>query len=260
MHADSPFPETCGARPGGPLTGRYPWVAMYHSVDDSPDDPYNVTVTPERLRQQLSWLRSRGLRGVGVAELLAARRRGAGRGLVGLTFDDGYGDFVENALPLLRHYECTATVFVLAGRLGGDNAWDADGPRKPLLTAQGIRAAAKAGMEIGSHGLLHVDLTRLGERERRAEIQRSGAQIAELTGGTVHGFCYPYGSIDRATVDAVRRAGYQYGCAVSPGPLAGIHALPRVFVGQRDTPWRLELKRRIRPGRRRARQVEESAR
>ncbi|MFZ3561808.1 polysaccharide deacetylase family protein [Streptomyces sp. BH055] len=221
---------------------------MYHSVDDCSDDPYNVTVSIERLRQQLSWLRSRGLRGVGVAQLLDARSRGLGRGLVGLTFDDGYGDFVENALPLLRHYDCTATVFVLAGRLGGENAWDASGPRKPLLTAQGIRAAAAAGMEIGSHGLLHVDLTRLDEDERRAEIQHSRAQIAELIGGPVHGFCYPYGSVDAPTVEAVRRAGYRYACAVSPGPLTGVHAMPRVFVGQRDTRWRLELKRRVHPG------------
>ncbi|MGY0490197.1 polysaccharide deacetylase family protein [Streptomyces sp. WG-D5] len=233
---------------------------MYHSVDDCPDDPYNVTVTPERLRQQLSWLRSRNLRGVGVAELLDARARGAGRGLVGLTFDDGYGDFVENALPLLKHYECSATVFVLVGRLGGENEWDASGPRKPLLTAQGIRAAAAAGMEIGSHGLLHVDLTQVDEAERRAEIQRSKAQLSELIGGPVHGFCYPYGRVDARTVEAVRGAGYRYGCAVSPGPLAGVHAMPRVFVGQRDTPWRLELKRRIHPGRKPAWRVQEGAR
>ncbi|NEB75768.1 polysaccharide deacetylase family protein [Streptomyces sp. SID14478] len=225
---------------------------MYHSVDDCADDPYNITVTPERLRQQLHWLRSRGLRGVSVAELLDARSRGVGRGLVGLTFDDGYGDFVENALPLLRHYECSATVFVLPGRLGGENEWDVQGPRKPLLTPQGIRAAAAAGMEIGSHGLMHVDLTRADDEERRAEVQRSKAHIEELTGGEVHGFCYPYGCVDRPTVEAVRRAGYRYACAISPGVLTGVHALPRVFVGQRDTAWRLELKRRMHRLRRRA--------
>lgn len=79
-----------------------PWIAMYHSVGDCSDDPYRVTVSPGRLDQQLGALRRRGLRGVGVAELLAARARGAGAGLVGLTFDDGYADFVSAALPLLR--------------------------------------------------------------------------------------------------------------------------------------------------------------
>ncbi|MEV5611049.1 polysaccharide deacetylase family protein [Streptomyces sp. NPDC052225] len=257
--------DTASQEPRGPRTrellpGRSPWVAMYHSVDDCTEDPYNVTVTPDRLQEQLHWLRSRGLRGVSVAELLAARRRGAGRGLVGLTFDDGYGDFVDNAIPLLRHYECSATVFVLAGRLGGENDWDVEGPRKPLLTAQGIRAAAAAGMEIGSHGLMHVDLTRTDEEQRRAEIQRSKAQIEELTGREVRGFCYPYGLVDPPTVEAVRRAGYRYACAISPGSLAGVHALPRVFVGQRDAPWRMELKRRVHRVRRRSLRIGEAAR
>ncbi|MEU6393359.1 polysaccharide deacetylase family protein [Streptomyces sp. NPDC046939] len=242
------------------LSGPPAWVAMYHSVDDCPDDPYNVTVTPERLGQQLGWLRARGLRGVSVAELLDARARGAGRGLVALTFDDGYGDFVDHALPLLRHHDCTATVFVLPGRVGGDNAWDAEGPRKPLLTAQGIRTAAAAGMEIGSHGLMHVDLTRVGEPELRAEIAGSKARVEELTGRQAQGFCYPYGHVDERTVRAVREAGYRYGCAISPGHLTGVHAMPRVYVGQRDTPLRLELKRRLHRVRRRAWQPGEDAR
>ncbi|RAJ73850.1 MULTISPECIES: polysaccharide deacetylase family protein [unclassified Streptomyces] len=260
MTVETALKDTPGLRSRELLPGRSPWVAMYHSVDDCSDDPYNVTVTPDRLQQQLRWLRSRGLRGVSVAELLRARARGAGRGLVGLTFDDGYGDFVENALPLLRHYECTATVFVLAGRLGGENAWDTEGPRKPLLTPQGIRKAAAAGMEIGSHGLMHVDLTHADEDQRRAEVQRSKAQIEEITGAEVLGFCYPYGYVDSATVEAVRRAGYRYGCAISPGPLTSVHAMPRVYVGQRDTPWRLELKRRAHRVLRRPWQVGECAR
>jgi hypothetical protein len=68
---------------------RQPLVLMYHSVDPDPDDPYQVTVSPRRFEQQLSWLERRGLRGVSMAELLAARRRRCDAGLVGLTFDDG---------------------------------------------------------------------------------------------------------------------------------------------------------------------------
>ncbi|MCX3062706.1 polysaccharide deacetylase family protein [Streptomyces beihaiensis] len=224
---------------------------MYHSVDHCADDPYAITVTPDRLDQQLGWLRARGLRGVGVARLLDARRRGTAHGLVGLTFDDGYADFVEHALPVLRRHDCTATVFVLPGRLGGDNAWDSEGPRKPLLTEDGIRAAAAAGMEIGSHGLTHVDLTTADDALRTAEIRESKRYVEELTGRPAPGFCYPYGTVDPATADAVRAAGYRYACAIWPGPLTGPYALPRVYVGQRDTPLRLELKRRMHAIRRR---------
>ncbi|MEV5954325.1 polysaccharide deacetylase family protein [Streptomyces sp. NPDC051987] len=224
---------------------------MYHSVGDCSDDPYRVTVTPERLDQQLGWLRRRGLRGVSVAELRAARARGEGRRLVGLTFDDGYADFLDHALPLLERWGCGATLFVLPGRLGGDNAWDPLGPRKALLTADGIRRAAKGGVEIGSHGLTHVDLTKADEATLRAEVADSRALLEELVQAPVEGFCYPYGTVDRRAVDAVRDAGYGYACAIDPGPLGGPHALPRVHVGQGDNAPRLFLKYRLHRLRRR---------
>ncbi|MFV0135920.1 polysaccharide deacetylase family protein [Streptomyces sp. HMX87] len=225
---------------------------MYHSVGDRSDDPYRVTVTPGRLDGQLGWLRRRGLRGVSVADLLAARARGEGRGLVGLTFDDGYADFVTHALPLLRKWDCGATLFVLPGRLGADNAWDRLGPRKPLLTADGIRHVAAEGVEIGSHGLTHVDLTEADDATLRAEVAGSRARLTELTGAPVTGFCYPYGTVDRRVADAVRQAGYGYGCAIDPGALTGPYALPRIHVGESDTAVRLLLKRALHRWRRRA--------
>lgn len=228
-----------------------PWIAMYHSVGDRTDDPYRITVTPERLDRQLRWLRGRGLTGVSLAALLAARARGEDRGLVGLTFDDGYADFVEHALPVLNRHGCGATLFVLPGRLGGDNAWDPLGPRRPLLTADGIRRAAAEGVEIGSHGLTHLDLTTVDDRTLRAEVTESRAALAELTGTPVDGFCYPYGTVDQRCVHAVREAGYAYACAIDPGPLTGRHALPRLHIGQRDNAVRLFLKYRLHRLRRR---------
>ncbi|MDV9178670.1 polysaccharide deacetylase family protein [Streptomyces sp. W16] len=242
--ADSP---TTGSR----VTGPVPWVAMYHSVGDCSDDPYRITVTPDRLDRQLRWLSRRGLRGVSMADLLAARARGEGHGLVGLTFDDGYADFADNALPVLARWDCGATLFVLPGRLGGDNAWDPLGPRKPLLTADGIRHAAAEGVEIGSHGLTHVDLTKTDDATLRAEVAESRSVLAELTGTDVDGFCYPYGTIDARAMNAVREAGYTYACAIDPGDLNGVHALPRVHIGQNDTAVRLFLKYRLHGLRRR---------
>ncbi|MEU6478861.1 polysaccharide deacetylase family protein [Streptomyces sp. NPDC047017] len=238
------------ARPGE-RAGSVPWVAMYHSVGDRAYDPYRITVTPDRLARQLRWLRRHGLRGVPVRDLLAARARGAGRGLVGLTFDDGYADFVTTALPLLHRHACGATLFVLPGRLGGDNDWDPRGPRKPLLSADAVRHAAAEGVEIGSHGLTHVDLTRADDRTLAAEVTESRALLQELTGRRVDGFCYPYGTVDARTLTAVREAGYGYACAIDPGPLTGPHALPRLHIGQHDTAWRLHLKRRLHRLRRR---------
>jgi peptidoglycan/xylan/chitin deacetylase (PgdA/CDA1 family) len=224
---------------------RVPWALMYHCVGDPSDDPYQVTVSPDRLARQLRWLSRRGLTGVSMRELLAARARGRAARLVGLTFDDGYRDFLTEAVPLLRRYGHTATVFVLPGRLGGDNGWDPRGPRRPLLDAGGVRAAEAEGMEIGSHGLLHQDLTAADDAALAAEVAESRAWLADITGTVPGGFCYPYGVLDARVVRAVRAAGYAYGCAVDPGPLAGPYALPRAYVGQRDTSPRLHAKRAL---------------
>ncbi|MFI6933214.1 polysaccharide deacetylase family protein [Streptomyces sp. NPDC050287] len=244
---DSPVTGTVLAARSRPA----PWVAMYHSVGDRSDDPYRITVTPERLEGQLAWLRRRGLRGVSLRELFAARAQGRGRSLVGLTFDDGYADFLTHALPVLLRWNCGATVFVLPGRLGGVNSWDPLGPRKPLLTADDIRHAAAEGVEIGSHGLTHVDLTRADDVTLKAEVGDSRALLTELTGAPVDGFCYPYGRVDRRVVAAARDAGYTYACAIAPGDLTGPHAVPRLHIGDNDTAWRLHLKHKLHRLRRR---------
>ncbi|CAH9416419.1 MULTISPECIES: polysaccharide deacetylase family protein [Streptomyces] len=224
-----------------PHTRRQPWILTYHSVTDPSDDPYGITVSPERLDEQLSWLRSRRLTGVGVSELL---RTGASerRGLVGLTFDDGYADFLDEALPVLRKHGFRATVYVLPGRPGGVNEWDPLGPRKPLLTHEGVRRVAAAGMEVGSHGLYHRDLTGLSDEELRRETRDSRELIGDLTGSLPEGFCYPYGILDRRVTQAARSAGYGHACALTPGPLLSRFALPRTHISQADRGVRLWAK------------------
>jgi peptidoglycan/xylan/chitin deacetylase (PgdA/CDA1 family) len=230
-------PDECPDEHGSGLSSP---VLMYHSVAPYEQDPYLVTVRPARFEQQLRWLHRRGLRGTSMRELLAARRAGTDRGLVGLTFDDGYADFCEFALPALARFGFTATVFVIADLIGGTNSWDVVGPRKALMTAQEIRHVAERGVEIGSHSRRHVSLPSTGELF--AEVTESRIILEEVTGGEVTGFCYPYGHIDAMALDAVRAAGYHYGCAIWRSPLTGLHALPRTYIGDRDGPLRLLAK------------------
>ncbi|MFD4408315.1 polysaccharide deacetylase family protein [Streptomyces sp. NPDC058466] len=243
-------PRTAEPAPGPVVRGRPrrspAWVAMYHSVSDCTEDPFNVTVSPARLDRQLAWLRGRGLRGVSVRALLDARARREERGLVGLTFDDGYADFLTTALPVLSRWECGATVFPVVGRLGEENDWEVSGPRKRLLDADDLRHLAAAGFEVASHGLTHIDLTRVPDDVLNAEVHGSRALLAELTGHEIQGFCYPYGTVDARVRAAVQSAGYRYACAIAPGSEnVGDLALPRIHIGQSDTAPRLEVKRRL---------------
>src|SRR5690242_9105391 len=78
--------------------GGIPMVLMYHSVAPSHFDPHRATVSPQRFERQMRWLRGSRLRGVSMAELLDARDQRRARGLIGLTFDDGYRDFFTYAM------------------------------------------------------------------------------------------------------------------------------------------------------------------
>jgi peptidoglycan/xylan/chitin deacetylase (PgdA/CDA1 family) len=224
------------------LRQRQPVVLMYHSVAPYHEDPYQVTVSPHRFELQMRWLDRRGLRGASMRELLAARRRGCEAGLVGLTFDDGYDDFLHYALPVLIRHGFTATAFVIAGRLGGVNAWDARGPRKVLMTASQVREAAAAGIEIGSHGLRHVTLNDTSDLALIREQRVSRDILQDVTGTEIGGFCYPYGHLNRRVLDGAQGAGYDYGCAIWTSELTGRYAMPRVYVGEADGAARLRAK------------------
>lgn len=211
-----------------------PMVLMYHSVAPYEQDPYGITVSPARFERHLRWLRRRGLRGVSMSALLEAWRAGRARGLIGLTFDDGYADFLEYALPVLAQYGFGATAFPVAGLLGGNNDWDPDGPRKPLMTEAQVRQVAEAGIEIGSHGMRHVSLPGIPAAALAAEAVESRAILRAVSGQDVAGFCYPFGHLDTPAVDAAREAGYSYCCAMGLTPETGVFAIPRAFVDDHD--------------------------
>ena len=223
--------------------GRLPMILMYHSVADVGDDPSHLSVAPGLFAEQMTTLRRLGLRGVSISSLADAMRARRARRLVGITFDDGYRNVLESAVPELKRHGFTATVFVIADRLGGTNEW-ASGPSMPLLSASEVSEVSHAGMEIASHSMTHTRLAGLPASQLEAEVSESRARLGELVGAPVRGFAYPYGSMDAAARRAVEDAGYDYACAVET-PMAefGIMALPRVYVGERDRAARMIAKR-----------------
>jgi peptidoglycan/xylan/chitin deacetylase (PgdA/CDA1 family) len=207
---------------------------MYHAVGQVAKDPFHLYVTPERFRRQMATLARLGLRGVSVGELGDALAAGGGAGLVAVTFDDGYRDVMRFALPVLRRYGFTATIFVVAGLLGRENAWDPP-PRRELMTGDDLRRLTEAGHEVGSHGDSHARLAGLEPGALAREVAGSRTALGRLLGVPPRSFCYPYGAVDTAAVRAVADAGYSYACAVQrtagpPDPLT----MPRIGIAETD--------------------------
>jgi len=218
-----------------------PFILMYHRVAEVSEN--SLCVTPSRFAEQMAWLKQHGLRGVGVGTLLDAMRAGRQRGLVGITFDDGYDNLVEAALPALLRHDFTATMFIVSGLLGRTNEWD-EGWVWPLMSAEQVRELAAAGMEIGSHSVTHLRLSGADADRLKAEVSDSRASLSDLIGDAIRGFAYPYGSMDTAAEQAVRDAGYDYACAwLTPMTELGLMTLPRMFIAECDGNIRMAAKR-----------------
>jgi peptidoglycan/xylan/chitin deacetylase (PgdA/CDA1 family) len=228
-------------------------VLMFHHVEPPPLAP--APLHPDSYVGRLEFgrlldvLASRRYRTLTLAD--AVERTRAGRPLprrsVVLTFDDGCRCFRDHALPELARRGMTATLFAVSGELGKTNRWDlpAGERREALLDADDLRRLAAAGVEIGSHGRHHRDLTDCPPDPLRDEVAGSRAELAAAIGRPVLTFCYPYGRLDGAAREAARAAGYLAAVTIHGQRGArgnDLHALPRMIVNPGDSRFELLLK------------------
>jgi len=190
----------------------YP-ILMYHQIDASParGTPLRgLTVTPGSFARQMGLLRLLGYRGVSMTELEPYLRGDAAGKVVGITFDDGYRNNLEHALPVLQRHGFTATCYAVSAPDVGRNAWDESlgVPQKPLLTPAEMRQWVGEGMDLGAHTRHHADLTQIGHDAAIDEIAGCKQELQDITGKEVRHFCYPYGRYKAEHVQMVKDAGY----------------------------------------------------
>jgi peptidoglycan/xylan/chitin deacetylase (PgdA/CDA1 family) len=192
------------------ILSRTPRLFMFHSVgeegaalctgEDAPQLP------EEAFREFLSWLVDNAtiVQARELARLIGARRFYRDR-FAALTFDDGFEDNFTVALPILKEFGVTATVYVTAGMIRSDPAAAGEG-----LTEEQIREMHAFGIEIGAHSLTHPHLDQIPIDAATHEIRRSREIVADLVSAPCEGFCYPYGGVNAAVADAVRSCGFDY--------------------------------------------------
>ncbi len=192
---------------------------MLHKITGPPArtrDPFDY-LRPESLDAKLGALRRAGLRSVPLDAFLEGGAAAA-NGFV-VTFDDGYRNVWQHALPILARHEVKAIQFLVAGKLGHQNDWDIAGGEvaEPLMDVAQVRDWLAAGHSIGSHGMNHRILKKLTSNEAREEIAGSRKRLEDTFGVAVRHFCYPSGRYNPQVRDLVREAGYQTACTVEFG-------------------------------------------
>lgn len=216
---------------------------MYHRIARCPKGTLvpGHYVSPAAFRRQLKALRWLKFKPIGLAEAVD-RLEGANLDeskRVALTFDDGYANFADAAMPLLLEQKVPATVFIVSNLIGATNEWDASkgDVRETLMTAVQIKDAFSKGMTIGSHSTRHQHLTTLSDGDAKAAIVQSKLQLESLIGSRVDYFCYPYGEENESVRRMVGEAGYRAAVATRKRPnVPGVdrYALSRVNI-RKDT-------------------------
>ncbi len=174
-------------------------ILTYHSIDSSRSV---ISLSAELFQRQMAFLAASGFSVLPLSRLLSLKNKQEEfpEKCIALTFDDGFKNFSESALPILRHFGFSATVFLITGRCGEDNDWPGqmDGlPRLPMLDWNDIESAAKQGIEFGAHTVTHPNLTKLTREQYAEEILASKTVIKERVGQEVSFFAYPYGIFNR---------------------------------------------------------------
>jgi len=219
-------------------------VLCYHSVH--PSAPFR-SATPELFSDHLAWLRE-------TCECIPFRQvleaKAADRGdcpTVSITFDDGYSDNHEFALPLLVSSGMKATFFLTAGLVDEDPATLERFRRLravDVIQSLGWEQAAEllqSGMEVGAHTYSHRNLANLSDSELRHEVTHSKQLIEDRMACGVTTMAYPFGRprvhFDERVLDAVQQAGYEFagttttrGVRTSDRPLS----VPRM-ISMRDS-------------------------
>lgn len=202
-------------------------ILMYHSLYEA--RPHAVGVAVHRFEAHMEWLARHAYRGVAMRDY----RRDATPRCVCLTFDDGYRNNIDLALPILERYGFSATFFVLADPEAGPLPWHAADPQ-PLMRPEDWRQLADAGHEVASHGLSHRDLRRLSADDRRRELMESRRRLEESV-GNVAGYAYPFGAFDE-TCEKMVADTYDYACATRYGwpPRETRWRFRRIGVNRKD--------------------------
>lgn len=211
-------------------------ILMYHHVGELPKNPSslrkNLTVSVKDFELQVAWLKGQGFQSVLLSDLLKISEGDVNEipeKSVIFTFDDGYKDAFENAVPVLKKYGFKGNFAVITqfpGILVGDNEY---------ANWELIKKAKADGMEIISHTQDHFD--GINPKYTNGFILRnlkdSQTDIFSNLGKNFPILVYPFGHYNQNYLDLTKEAGFKIGVTTKPGKLINLQNLlevPRIRV------------------------------
>jgi peptidoglycan/xylan/chitin deacetylase (PgdA/CDA1 family) len=177
-----------------------------------------LTVTPGAFEAQMAYLARNGYSVVPLARLPAflQGKEPLPRKTVVLTIDDGYRSTYDVAYPILARYGFPATLFLYSDFIGAPDA---------VTWAQMKEMQASGVIDVQPHSKTHANLALklAGEsdaqyRDRlRREIDAPVGAILNRLGAASLTFAYPYGDVNDAVIEQLKRRDVAQGVTVTTG-------------------------------------------
>jgi peptidoglycan/xylan/chitin deacetylase (PgdA/CDA1 family) len=202
-----------GRRARGRLDGSCAAVLMYHRVIPAADAARNAVepgmfVTPETFERHLAWLAS-SFSVLPLHEITdrLAREAPLPARACAITFDDGWRDNHDHALPALERHGLPATIFVVTDRVGTEGSfWPDEVCRRMAGLSSAARRALVAAVGAPLHGdpvdSLLAHLKPLREESRARALERLRSETRDPSAGARE-------LLDWSECDRLARAGVE---------------------------------------------------
>ncbi|MEM7477100.1 MAG: polysaccharide deacetylase family protein [Planctomycetota bacterium] len=192
-------------------------ILFYHRVADS--SPNDWTIGRDDFCRQLDWLQT-NLEVVSLEEAQSRIRKPNVKQSVAITFDDGYADNAEFAIPELQRRGIRATYFVSTDFTESQQAFPHDRALATHLrpdSLEELRYYLELGMQLGAHTRSHCDCGTLADPGQiEHEILGSARQLETWLGIQVKYFAFPFGmpqNMTQAAVDCILKNGFKGFCS-----------------------------------------------
>jgi peptidoglycan/xylan/chitin deacetylase (PgdA/CDA1 family) len=185
-------------------------VLMYHSISRS---GWSFSTTPDVFEKQIQYLRADGYKFLDTNDLekiVLGDSNTTKKGVL-ITFDDGYRDFITEAMPILNKYNIPAVIFVHTNRSPEQLKNEI-----PLLSWPEIQQLS-AKFEIGNHSHSHPNLKKMSPPELESEIKQSTQLMQETISKKPKVFAYPFGVFNQSVVDVLKNNDYKLGFTTDRG-------------------------------------------
>jgi peptidoglycan/xylan/chitin deacetylase (PgdA/CDA1 family) len=181
----------------------------------------------EIFRRKIEWLND-NYNIVSLEDILTGKNSKSQKN-VAITFDDGYQNWLDNAVPVLEEFQVKAVFFTCSGMVGLNKSKSDKFIRSQLLRSQKLTSISQSSLreisnnnlfEIGGHTCNHINLGRTAnEDDIMKQIKIDKELLEKWTGKELRWFAYPFGgkeSFNDVVKDIVKRCGYASAFTILP--------------------------------------------